>query len=625
MTMIHNTIRKMSSAIRSPFFTFNFSFILLVGLTGCDDPFEGETFVTPTDVEEEMTCTSILEKHTDDFSMWLDLLKYADYYNGLKNADATATVFAPTNKAMTEFLEWRGVESIDQLDKTYARYVVQTHIINNIKLNSETFINYAVSGEAIGTQSLFQAYLRPSFGHINTEVDDADRTDEILEPSTIFLNNQAAVQPRDSGGINFIQASNAMIYYMDDVIHPLAETMVDRLEQLGEYSIFAAAARDCGYDEVVSKVRDTIHVAGGGYSVKTYNFTCFAPTDAAMQAAGINSLADLKSRVGSESDALWNYVAYHFFDQSISREKFFSFDTPDQILIYDTNLSGQVLTCENVLEEDGQTVTETKINKTAHILRSNIEARNGYIHKIDYWMPVWAPEPVTVRWDFCNTAEIINFVNSYGADKGLGELFSNALTNREYQIDLAYDEGTSSYRDGQYGEITEATFTYKANAAKASTSNYRKVGFKKCKYTSTRDKESNAYGAYMNNLLVLNLGYAGWIQLNSPTIIAGKYRVVLHYASEATMRSFHAAGSLVKFQIDPELDIADWTTNKYVFRGLPTGTYTYGSADLELFESMTFETSGAHTFRATLLDINAKTNGSYHQLWDYLEFIPITE
>ena len=133
-----------------------------------------------------------------------------------------------------------------------------------------------VDGEAIGTQSLFQAYLRPSFGRTLTDVDDAERTDEILDAATIFINNQAAVQPRDSGGINFISAANAMLYYMDDVIHPLAEPMVDRLEQLGEYSIFAAAARDCGYDKVVNKIRDTIRVQGGGTSVRTYNFTCFA-------------------------------------------------------------------------------------------------------------------------------------------------------------------------------------------------------------------------------------------------------------------------------------------------------------------------------------------------------------
>ena len=211
---------------------------------------------------------------------------------------------------------------------------------------------------------------------------------------------------------------------------------------------------------------------------------------------------------------------------------------------------------------------------------------------------------------------IIAFVNAYGADKNLGQLYSNAMTNKEYQIDLS-----ESFRDGQYGEIT--SFTYQANQAKASYSNYRAVGFKKCKYASSSKKDENAYGAWLNNYLVLNLGYAGWIQFTTPTIIRGKYKVTLHYASEATMRSFHSAGSLTKFQIDPELNIDGWTKNAFVFKGLPTTGFTYGSGDVELFGNIEFAESGTHTFKATMLDINAKTSGSYHQMWDYVMFTPI--
>jgi uncharacterized surface protein with fasciclin (FAS1) repeats len=442
-------------------------------------------------------------------------------------------------------------------------------------------------------------------------VDDALRDSTILNAETIFLNNQAAVQPRDSGGVNFIEASNAMIYYLDDVIHPLSETMIDKLEEQGEYTIFAAAARESGYDKVVEKVRDTIRVAGGGYTVRTYEFTCFAPCDAAFQKEGINSLADLKNRVG-DGDALYNYVAYHFLDRKVTRDNFFSFDDDDQVLIYDTNLTSEVVTCEN--EHNGETLTPV-INEQAHVLRSNIEARNGLIHKIDYFLPVWQPDPVEVKWDLCNSSDIISFVNAYGAAKSLGNLYSTALSNKEYQIDLS-----ENYRDGQYGEIT--SLTYKANTAKASYGNYRPVGFKKCKYTSSKDKTTNAYDAYLNNLLVLNLGYAGWVQFTTPTIIKGRYKVTLHYASEVSMKSFHSAGSLTKFEIDNGEE-PTWTTNKYVFKGLPTSTYTYGSADLEIFDEVDFETSRTHTFKGTMLDINAKTNGSYHQLWDYVLFTPI--
>ena len=39
----------------------------------------------------------------------------------------------------------------------------------------------------------------------------------------------------------------------------------------------------------------------------------------------------------------------------------------------------------------------------------------------------------------------------------------------------------------------------------------------------------------MNNLLVLNLGYAGWVQLESPTIIKGRYKVELCYAANPVL------------------------------------------------------------------------------------------
>lgn len=591
--------------------------LLLTGMFSCADPFEGQTFVTPTTIENEMTCTTLLENRSEDFSLWIELLKYADYYNGLKDSKVTATVFAPTNKAMREFLAWKGVTDVEELDKDYARSVAQNHIINGNRISSETFVNFAVDAEPLQVQTLFMAYLKPTFGRTVTEVDDAERSDEILDEASIFINNQAMVQPRDSGGIHFVEASNAIVFYMEDVIHPLTETMVEKMEEQGEYGIFAAACRDCGYDKEVEKLRDTIRITGGGYAVNTYQFTCFAPSDEAMARAGIHSLDDLKARCRQDDpaagdSALWKYVAYHFMDKKYSREAFCNFDSPDETLIYDTNLKGQVVTCLH--NSEGLPV----VNEQARFIRSNIEARNGYIHKIDYYLPVWAPTPVTIRWDFCNSADIIAFVNAYGADKKLGMLYSMALTSKEYQIDLS-----DNFKDGEFGEIT--SFTYEANTAKASYSNYRAVGFKKCKYASTRDKENNSYKAYLNNLLVLNLGYAGWIQFNTPTIIKGKYKVTLHYASEATLKNFHSAGSLTKFQVDPETH-PEWTKNVFIFKGLPTTGYTYDSHDIEIFNetnALEFESSGIHTFKATMLDINAKTSGSYHQLWDYVLFTPI--
>lgn len=592
-------------------------FTLILCLMACTDPFAGQPFITPTEIENEMTCTTLLEHRSEDFSIWIELLRYADYYNGLKDVTASITLFAPTNEAMREFLQWQGVEKVQDLDLTYARYVVQNHILNGAKINSETFINFAVDAEPLQVQSLFNAYLKPTFGRTITEVDDAERTDEILDEETLFINNQAAVQPRDSGGVRFTEASNAIIYYMDDVIRPLAETMVDKLEEQGEYTIFAAACRESGYDKVVEKVRDTIRIQGGGYTIQDYRFTCFAPSDDAMAAANIHSLDDLKARCSEElpqagDSALYQYVKYHFFDQAYTKEQFCKFNSVDETLIYDTQLEGQVIICRN----DTVDYAVPMLNDKAKFVRSNIEARNGYIHKMDYYLPVFEPEPVTIKWDFCNSSDIIAIVNAYGASRSLGNLFTSALTNKEEKVDLS-----DMHRDGDFGPVS--SFTYQANTAKASYSNYRAVGFTKCKYLKSSDKTNNTYGAYMNNLLNLNLGYAGWIQFKTPTIIKGKYKVTLHYASDVTMKDFHSAGSLTKFQFDPELGKSEWTKNAQVYKGLPTKGMMYCSADLVLFEEIEFDSSNRHLFKAIMLDINAKTNSVYHQMWDYLLFEPI--
>ncbi|MBO5768963.1 MAG: DUF5108 domain-containing protein, partial [Bacteroidales bacterium] len=232
------------------------------------------------------------------------------------------------------------------------------------------------------------------------------------------------------------------------------------------------------------------------------------------------------------------------------------------------------------------------------------------------YLPVFEPEPVTIKWDFCNSSDIIAIVNAYGASRSLGNLFTSALTNKEEKVDLS-----DMHRDGDFGPVS--SFTYQANTAKASYSNYRAVGFTKCKYLKASDKNNNTYGAYMNNLLNLNLGYAGWIQFKTPTIIKGKYKVTLHYASDVTMKDFHSAGSLTKFQFDPDLGKSEWTKNAQVYKGLPTKNVMYCSADLVLFETIEFDSSNRHLFKAIMLDINAKTNSVYHQMWDYLLFEPI--
>ena len=589
---------------------FSLSLGLVMMLAACDDPNDGQLFVTPTELEAEMSIIDVLEKDSD-YTMWIDFLKYADYYNALKDASAIATIFCPNNAAVTTFLAERGVSSIRELSQGYARNVAQAHIIANTSITETTLNNYAENGTYIPTQNLFASYLTLKYGYTITDVDDAERTETIYTPDSIFINNQARLDK-----FTGIVCANGVIYSMGTVITPLTETIIEKLELEGDYTIFAQAIHESGYDSIANKMRDTTYVVGGGYVVNTYNYTCFAVPDEVYRRNGITDVNSLKTWLVNNSNgeetsgdvALANYVQYHFLLREYDTDELYNFQSEGQTLIFETKMPGQAIITN---EDEGGRV----INKTIQILRSDIQARNGLIHKVNDVMPVYHPTPVTVRWDFLNSADIISFVNAYGADNGYGSLFTSDLTTAERKVDLSDDR-----RNGDYGTLS--SFTYKNTDSRASATQYPVVGFIKEQWASTAAKTTPRYGSYMNNYMMLNLGYAGWIQFTTPSIIAGKYKVVLHYCADISLMKFFSSGSLTKFELD------DNSANLYVYKGLADvisarTRVLYGSVDMTLWESMEFNTSSPHNFKVTMMDINAKTDNLYHQMYDYIEFIPI--
>ena len=96
-------------------------------ITGCQDPNEDTLFVQPTNIETEMSTTTILESSPETYSMWIEMLKYTDYYNALKDANASATVFSPNNEAIKRFLAERTCLQLRSLTWTmHARWCKTT-------------------------------------------------------------------------------------------------------------------------------------------------------------------------------------------------------------------------------------------------------------------------------------------------------------------------------------------------------------------------------------------------------------------------------------------------------------------------------------------------------------------
>ena len=581
-----------------------FSFAVLLAIVGCKDPNEGEMFVTPTDLESEMPVTDVLEK-APEYSLWIQMLKHANYYNALKDASATATVFAPTNEAVSKFLKQRKVNSVSELPVEYAKAVVQNHIIEGSPISETTIDNYAKDSASISSQNLFGTYLSLRYGDKVVDVDDAQRTEDIHIPDSIYINNQARLEK-----FTATVCANGNIFTMGDVILPLTETIVEKLEIDGSYTIFANAIRESKYDSIAALTADTTIAKNGSKIITQRAFTCFAVPDEVYAANGISDVNSLKAYLVSNSngeetngdDALTHYLQYHFLSREYLTSELFNFQSDDQTLIYDTKLSGQAIIANMVA---GAKI----INKSISILRSDIEASNGRINKIDEVMPVYHPAPVTVRWDFVNSADIISIVNAWGADKGYGQVFTSPLENSARTFDLS-----DNHFDGEYG--TPTSFTYLANDTKAPFRNYRAVGFVKEKYAAASNKNVSQFGSYMNNYLSLNIGYAGWIQFTTPSVIAGKYKIVLHYCKDITLSSFFSSGTMTRFDLDGETSIV------YLYKGLATRP-SYEAVETTLWPSMTFDASTLHTFKITMMDIKAKTSASYHQMLDYVEFIPM--
>lgn len=571
-------------------------------LFSCKDPFMNQLFVTQSDDDATITNAAYLEDRQSEFSLWIDLLHYADLYNALNDASTKTTVFAPNNEAMEAFMKFKNITSFEELGVKYAREVVKAHILRNTTLSESSFMVYVKSG-VIPIPNVFGTFLSTSFGYVNADVDDALlSTVSPKDTLTVYLNNQASVLERAHA------TANGMVYVLGGVIRPMSETLVQKLKDYGEYKLFVEAIEKTGWDSLLNVTADTSYALNGSFSVNAVNYTCFAVPDSIYRLQGIHALSDLKTFLNAgdnlkdSTNELNRYIAYHVLDKVLTKANLLTFDKVGDTKVFDTKLHFQVLTTDD----------STKcINQKFGIIRSNILAKNGLIQKINGIMPVWEPKPVTFIWDFCNSKDIISIVNAYGAANNMGSLFSSAIASQETQVDLSEDMTT-----GNYGKATSFTYTFSTTAT--SYGSWKKVGFLKCKYASSATPLVNNYKANMNNLLILNLGYASWVKFKTPTIIKGKYKVELAYAGTAALQSFYPTGSLVRITLD------DYLKQLYVWKGTSSTAGNHIRTDV-LYDVVDFSQSSTHDFKAVMMDIKATTNSPYRQMWDYVKFTPIIE
>lgn len=542
--------------------------------------------------------STYLESRSDEFSEWTIILKHADLFNAINQASEMFTVFVPDNEAVKEFYRKKGVSSIEELGKPYARELARYHIIGDT-VNLETF----VKGGKLEEKTLSDDYLSVTF-------DEESATGGGF--NSLYVNNEARIKEAA------IKVSNGYVYVMDAVLSPLVETVYERLTDIEsspgnkKYSLFKEVVDLTGWADSLSTIYVDIVQPNGIIRQQKNDFTLFAVSDETYSSAGIESISDLALKLGAENNQytdknneLFKYAAYHIIPGNYSLFELRSFDGNATKRLWGT-------AAEAVMEISLQEGEKYYINFEGKIgdeevsamfieNGSDVQAKNGILHEVDDYLPLWESViPVRVEWDFADYPEVASYISTNGTT---GQVFQQSHPSAEYRTEIT--------------ELSVYTVDWKPSATPTSSFNY--VDY----FTA---KASNDWSKCKNyDMLALNLGYTGSISMKSPIVISGKYKVSLKFGFANSMdfmrtQSSGSNGGMVQFTFDNK---PETTVQVPIYASVPEKKL--GVYDTVIHEEIEFTKTGNHTLKMVIMDPSAATNSSFRVMMDYLLFEPIIE
>lgn len=595
----------------------------LAVLTACDDDlwkFDDDSEGSYKPAEGDPISTTL--DQSGEYAEWVKVLNYTDTYsvlNSLYDGSSKAhkyTMFAPTDEALQAFYHAKGVSSIEDLGVDYAAAIVKTMTYDGDSLKLTELFGPNVTTLNYSSEAGEMLYLT-----VNNEGEG-------------FLLRNASADAEVGVTRGYTKCSNGFVYTTDGVLTPLVETVYDRVAASGS-TIMAEALKATGYDKELATVADTTYVLGARKVTRRY-YTFLNVTDEDFAKNGITSLATLKSALAANtSDAsvgedalLKQYVQYHLFESRYSRSQLSEMLGPDSVRIWETAAPNQILMIHRHMlaevtteAEDGTTKLDTlyyttfnddndtygktdftvnfpdygvsaKVeNKTMLWTdKSNIFAKNGYVHNISDWMPVYEPKQSTVVWDLADYNEVRN---------ALGALYQpETPVSSETKTDLS----------------RLSCYTVETGPDGTSNNSYQSLSYVTCK--------SNLKGCLNLDRVVFNVGYQGSVAMNTPTLVKGKYKVTISMAyltEQSFIRTSNGCkGGMLRLTVDGEHQIltAPYTT---ITKSL-AGVY-----ETTLYDEIEFTETGSHTFKFVVMDPAASTNSKFSLQFDAITFTPIED
>jgi uncharacterized surface protein with fasciclin (FAS1) repeats len=527
-----------------PFFLL---FVAMITMFSCNDPYENSTYTA----YDELPLASYLNTRPDDFSLWVALLQHTNLYNTF-NLSTDYTCFVPNNQAMNEYLAAKKVTSVTELDINESVYLIKYHTLHGKVLKQSEFESGSIVWPTATDDRLSIEFRE---GGINA----------------IYLNKTSRIAELD------LAVTNGIIHVIEKVLQPVTNTLYDWINADG-YSIMKAAINLTGFQESLKTVGIESPDATGKMVLKRYYYTLFAVSDKTYQSSGINNIDDLLAKLNASnqdytqpSNPLFKYVAYHILSRISSYSDLALF--PNLEISKNVNTLADKELINIYFYNNTIWINFDRVNNSGiSFIENDLACKNGVVHVVDHWMPISTPPATTVEWDIANYADLAAICKYFQSPTPNGG-------SNKYEREILENE-VSAYR-------WEAVPISRTGVVA---------------YVNSRANDGILYYAKNYDHLRITTGSGGWIEITSPVIVKGKYRITLQYISEFKASN---TGQMQLYLDGSKLGSSFFTSN----------TSQAALKQVILSTSIEFDQTDTHTLRIVGIDGNAL-------LLDYLKFEP---
>ncbi|WP_084153029.1 fasciclin domain-containing protein [Pedobacter jeongneungensis] len=432
---------------------------------------ESYTIATTDDVN----ITGYLDKYPDKFSMMRQIVERSGTA-GYLGAYGRYTLFTPTNDAVTAWLKGIGKANVSDLTVEQSKDMVKFHLL------PDTVATNRFTDGKLPQITLYGQYLQT--GAINDG-----------GVSSYIVNKQAKISQSN------VRLGNGIIHVIDHVLIPATLTTAQTIEASGRYKYFTQALKETGF-------YDSLNVASSAVKDTTRRLqTAIIESDSALVKAGYSSYEAFKAKFSktgdpkNHNDSLWLYIAYHLSAGATYTPDIISSTTINTLapkeVVTTKYINQKILLNDD--EFNGVLEPGVEVNRTF----SNITTANGVLHETKNLYAIKVRYPTAVFFDVCDQPELkANPIwrGRNGATSGTIPLFAN---------------GASTLAGLRVNNPAKATLPQYYDYAVSVFGQTRRVAY--------------------DDKLVLSLGLTNanraiWVELKTPMLVKGKYKVWVCYS-----------------------------------------------------------------------------------------------